>query len=74
VRRPSYCTEGVYGFEKTHRAAVKEVLPLFRYVEGEGSRGAVVSDEGMAFQIASIDEVGHVQLWVPYLLYLCSVC
>ena len=71
IRRPSYRTDGLYRFDKSHRSSIQEILPLFKYQDKNS--GLDISDESMSFQIASIDDVGYVQLWVRRVSKACLV-
>ncbi|CAB3993044.1 WD repeat-containing 60-like [Paramuricea clavata] len=67
VRRPTFSTAGVL-FSENHLSPVQNILPIALPIDSAQalSRSTVLQDEpgGMAFQLASLDESGVVNIWV----------
>lgn len=55
VKRPSYSTDGLYAVEKCHEDYIVSLIPLVN---------AADKTSGNSFQLASVDALGNVIIWV----------
>eukprot|EP00842_Homolaphlyctis_polyrhiza_P005601 jgi/Hompol1/6041/HPOL_004813-RA len=67
IRTPSYCTDGIYVHQRVHEHPIVSIIPLHKYeqkIVREVDTGASTSSDSDTFQIATVDTLGLLQLWV----------